>query len=825
MAELNPRTTIFEDPQGFRLSQGFIPNTAAGAAFEGAADLAQAGVEVADTEFTRRATEATEQAVEATNEEFGISQAADMVSAVPVDETLSGTESVPEAITASGPYFEKLTKALRQGNINQLRYSANLNKRVKELKSQYPGYKDVVDQVVANTTGLRPASAFRQELFAALEGANSREATYLGIKESKWSQDAVNLGIDPRGKTIDQLADTVINVNRAQQDMERLNARLGLDKALSDAEIRDARSTVSNSAVTAFRTAFESVQLGPIINRAIEERSSNGVASPETLAEMQQAAAMMEQTMNMERLRFLEGPGGKDERLVKMWDEYNNALFKPLMNSLVNGDVGLLNGNKILTQYKLDAETQALFMTNPAFASIAAMAGAMGSAGTPFINMFLTQPGTVFGDMFTDFSQRMESMNNVAKALSQQTPGSIQWNNMDSTQKNHAGAVFHSLLKTVNEQYTENYFDQNPQALTAYTNALDSLMNADKGVLSPENKVTLAELMANPNTFRILSKIPEERRTPIIQGIMRNEQAAALSNIDTVRDTLDTFAQDMLGVGFDADTMKFVVTGNRERAFLNNSGGLNRTEQAIGMLNRRIDTMGKLAKAQGLDPSEYVKSQMGKLFGVPISKEGITNLGVNQRRTTQAPPAFFSQDTLSFIQKHEGFVAQPYDDAGQLAIGYGNSFPTKKDMVKFVNDTLGTVYNNAEEIRLTREQAAQLMQVKVDEIASYLNSEGINEAYFKSLVSLGYNIGLEALKKSTLLKLLKGGDIPGAADEFLRWNKADGVELPGLTKRRVEERDAFLEGHRTIDQAVADFFTPPTLEEAFARNRGRPWEE
>jgi lysozyme len=36
------------------------------------------------------------------------------------------------------------------------------------------------------------------------------------------------------------------------------------------------------------------------------------------------------------------------------------------------------------------------------------------------------------------------------------------------------------------------------------------------------------------------------------------------------------------------------------------------------------------------------------------------------------------------------------------------------------------------------------------------------------------------------------GDVQGAADEFVKWNKSGGRILPGLTRRRLEEQALFL---------------------------------
>ncbi|WP_254610407.1 lysozyme [Burkholderia aenigmatica] len=55
-------------------------------------------------------------------------------------------------------------------------------------------------------------------------------------------------------------------------------------------------------------------------------------------------------------------------------------------------------------------------------------------------------------------------------------------------------------------------------------------------------------------------------------------------------------------------------------------------------------------------------------------------------------------------------------------------------------------------------------------------------------------ITLASGQPSTLLRHLNIGDYPGAADQFPAWNRAGGVVLPGLARRRAAERDLFLTG-------------------------------
>lgn len=67
-----------------------------------------------------------------------------------------------------------------------------------------------------------------------------------------------------------------------------------------------------------------------------------------------------------------------------------------------------------------------------------------------------------------------------------------------------------------------------------------------------------------------------------------------------------------------------------------------------------------------------------------------------------------------------------------------------------------------------------------------------SQAQFDALVSFAFNVGLGNLQSSSLRMKYNRGDIAGAADEFLKWNKAGGRVLKGLQNRRVDERNLFL---------------------------------
>ena len=56
-----------------------------------------------------------------------------------------------------------------------------------------------------------------------------------------------------------------------------------------------------------------------------------------------------------------------------------------------------------------------------------------------------------------------------------------------------------------------------------------------------------------------------------------------------------------------------------------------------------------------------------------------------------------------------------------------------------------------------------------------------------ALISFAYNCGLGNYRISTLRRRVNHGDWSGAAKEIIKWNKAAGRMLPGLTRRRCAE--------------------------------------
>ena len=95
----------------------------------------------------------------------------------------------------------------------------------------------------------------------------------------------------------------------------------------------------------------------------------------------------------------------------------------------------------------------------------------------------------------------------------------------------------------------------------------------------------------------------------------------------------------------------------------------------------------------------------------------------------------------------------------------------------------------------TQEQAdAELirdLQIAVNGVLRDLDV-AVNQNQFDALVSFGFNTGVTAEARSTLMADVNQSHWQAAADQFLLWDHVDGEENAGLERRRQAERDLFL---------------------------------
>lgn len=143
---------------------------------------------------------------------------------------------------------------------------------------------------------------------------------------------------------------------------------------------------------------------------------------------------------------------------------------------------------------------------------------------------------------------------------------------------------------------------------------------------------------------------------------------------------------------------------------------------------------------------------------------------------------------IDLMKEFEGLRLEAYQDiVGVWTIGYGNTYYED-----------GTKVKKGDEI--TKERALDLytniMNRFSDQVRNAIVSpDRISDTQFSAMVSLAYNIGIGAFKGSTLLRKVNANPCdPTIPSEFLRWNKAGGKVINGLTRRRQAEADLYTNG-------------------------------
>ncbi len=132
---------------------------------------------------------------------------------------------------------------------------------------------------------------------------------------------------------------------------------------------------------------------------------------------------------------------------------------------------------------------------------------------------------------------------------------------------------------------------------------------------------------------------------------------------------------------------------------------------------------------------------------------------------------------IGLIKKYEGLMLVAYKcPAGVWTIGYGHTKNVKQGQ------------------KISLEEAEKLL---IDDLVVFeknIDKMGlkINQNQFDALVSFAFNVGINALRGSTLLKKVRlNANDTTIKNEFMRWVNAGGKKMLGLEMRRKEESELY----------------------------------
>ena len=142
-----------------------------------------------------------------------------------------------------------------------------------------------------------------------------------------------------------------------------------------------------------------------------------------------------------------------------------------------------------------------------------------------------------------------------------------------------------------------------------------------------------------------------------------------------------------------------------------------------------------------------------------------------------------SNNCVNIVKEFEGFRSKPYKcSAGIPTIGYGSTF--------YINGEKVSMNDSPISIELAEELLMNTLNMFSAKVNNLIKVE-LNQNQYDAIISFVYNIGVGGFSKSTMLKLINSKDFTNASKQFIRWNKANGKVVNGLTIRRKKEQELF----------------------------------
>lgn len=141
------------------------------------------------------------------------------------------------------------------------------------------------------------------------------------------------------------------------------------------------------------------------------------------------------------------------------------------------------------------------------------------------------------------------------------------------------------------------------------------------------------------------------------------------------------------------------------------------------------------------------------------------------------------KEAIELIKKFEGCKLIAYRDVvGVWTIGFGSTYYEDGSKIGF-EDVI--TQHRAESLLLI---TANMFAVEVRKLVK----SHLNEKQMAALISFAFNLGIGALSKSRLLKMVNANPTdPNIRTEFMRWINAGGKPFNGLIRRRKAEADLY----------------------------------
>lgn len=367
------------------------PYAGKAAALKGAGDLFNVAVEAKDQIYQRNIKKELYEKVDGVRDEFGVGSAA-----VLQEDIGAQKQPLPDDIKIQGENLDALAQKYQSGDLQYSHYLGRLESITRQLRARYPGYREQIDAMVSNITGLTPAN----RLVTQLQEEASRKARkspadiqdefankhlenlppgYFENKD-KWGYDALRSYVqkDIRNRYDIELKKKNLELGKANReditergaDTYRQEAILAVERVIFPAtgEMADFRAKISK---------WQEQAAGGKPFTAQEQAEMRG-----TIGKMRQAAMDEVNRLSSQYAKYL--PQGK----IREVQDTVSSFMDNMERGIVDKNYGLLAFNASLLDNVKEGDQLDLMGKNPVLREINAAGKLM---GPDVLNLWLTR--------------------------------------------------------------------------------------------------------------------------------------------------------------------------------------------------------------------------------------------------------------------------------------------------------------------------------------------------------------------------------------------------------------------------------------------------
>jgi len=642
MAKFNPDVQQVQEPNYLNQSKGVDaprPNKSFETLFEGLGNVGDGLVRTIDSSNKADIQNQVVAGVDAIRGATGVDVATDRAAQGNTLVPNQAGSPVPSAISKASSDVARLKDAYDQGKINDSYYWGRVNALAKQIRTQYPGYREEIDSSFSSVTGANPANALRKAIQSDFDAAQGK-LEQAGNKEDAF----VNQNLPEISETIpdywqrraagnpvpfDEVRARVAQKQTQNAALKEQGTRMDL---LSKQGALDAETAQSNATLNANTIVNNSVAAGvQALGSKIQEAIKGGKPiPPEQIAEFQAAYGQLRAKAEVSINQFLNNPYGDDKTKTpasiikdsgKLKSIKDNALanLDSMKELLTNGQYGVFQMNASIAKASTDYTTSQILQRSEAARKISA-ANAISSVALNSLTLARPQ-------ILDEFS---EAINNVHIAESVTGEGSItkQLDNLKNPSSNKLGRGAASRL--IDDKV--NFIGSKDAPDNAKVNVAKSLFSdqesgflekfAGSDRLRVFQKLTAPEVTkemqrlrtADPNTYENYRKWATNSFSTLLKTQANTIQDINAYNED-VKLTFDPAAmQYQISIADAKPNANLPVTGQVIAGTVNvlaNKLRLNEAQQALAPINAALKNLAPIINEGNKDPEALAKVLTG----------------------------------------------------------------------------------------------------------------------------------------------------------------------------------------------------------------------